>query len=144
MNIIYSQANNPKQVADQIDALIDEHTLEEAPELTDLAAHPYAISVLVDGQFAGGIAFRQQYDTLHVGGLAVASKYRGMRIGAQLITEMEELAKELSVHTVSLSTLSYQALGFYQSLGYSVCGQLEDYPRRGVTKYHLYKRLSGY
>lgn len=144
MNITYSQTVNPKEVETLIDALIDEHTLELTPKLTDLTTHLYAISALVDDHFAGGIAFRRQYDTLHVGALAVEAQYRGSGIGAQLMKEMEHLAEELAVHTVSLSTLSYQALGFYQTLGYAVCGQLENYPRRGVTKYFLYKRLSGY
>ena len=57
---------------------------------------------------------------------------------------MEQYAESIGVHTVSLSTLSYQALDFYQKLGYTLSGSMTDYPRRGLTKYALYKRLPNY
>ena len=38
-----------------------------------------------------------------------------------------------------LDTFDFQALGFYQKLGYELFGHLDDYPP-GHTKYFLQKR----
>ncbi|XJS11100.1 GNAT family N-acetyltransferase [Aerococcaceae bacterium WGS1372] len=155
MNIDYINSKNPKETKEAVDQLIDNHTRQQFEDIHDLDTYHYAISAVlkehdpdVKGKerdlFIGGIAFRQQYDTAHVGALAVDPAFRGMNIGRQLIQEAEAFLEKKQVHTVTLSTLNYQALGFYQKLGYQLYGQLEDIPRRGMTKYLLYKRLSSY
>lgn len=144
MTIRYTQSDSPQESIDRIDALIDAHTLERYPELKDLDTHLYAIQAFDERVFAGGIAFKKQYETVHINALAVKEAYRGHQIGSGLLKEMEQLVESMGVHTVSLSTLSYQALDFYKKLGYSLSGEMKDYPRRGVTKYSLYKRLPNY
>jgi hypothetical protein len=42
-----------------------------------------------------------------------------------------------------LETLSFQARGFYERYGYSVFGELDDFPP-GHRKYFLKKNLSAY
>lgn len=127
-----------------VDQLIDDHTRECFPEYTDLALHLHAIGAYDSGKFIGGIVLRCQYDTAHVGSLAVDPNYRGLKIGSRLIQEAEAYLDAIQVHTVTLSTLNYQALGFYLKLGYQLHGQLDDLPTRGMTKYFLYKRLAAY
>lgn len=144
MTIRYTQSDSPQESIDRIDALIDAHTLERYPELKDLDTHLYAIQAFDERVFAGGIAFKKQYETVHINALAVKKDYRGHQIGSDLIHEMEHVVEAMGVHTVTLSTLSYQALDFYKKLGYSLSGKVKDYPRRGVTKYSLYKRLPNY
>lgn len=155
MNIHYKKSNRPTEIEQLIDQLIDDHSRQEFDEQDDLQIYQYAICAELlgediepteqaQGKFIGGVAFRQLLDTAHIGALAVASEYRGHDIGSRLIEEAELFLEKQGVHTVTLSTLNYQALGFYQKLGYQVYGQLEDLPRKGVTKYHLYKRLSPY
>jgi ribosomal protein S18 acetylase RimI-like enzyme len=43
---------------------------------------------------------------------------------------------------VWLNTFSFQALGFYQRLGYEVFGSLDDHPR-GSQRYFMRKLLPG-
>lgn len=155
MKIDYIPSENPKETKEAVDQLIDDHTREQFQDINDLEIHHYAISAVLKerdpdakGQerdlFVGGVAFGQQYDTAHINSLAVDPAFRGLNIGRQLIEAAEAFLEKKHVHTVTLSTLSYQALDFYQKLGYQLYGQLEDLPRRGVTKYLLYKRLPAY
>lgn len=155
LNIYYKNSNDPKETESLINQLIDEHSHQTFSVQDDLKLYHYAISAEVveensdsvqqgQGPFVGGIAFRQLMNTAHISALAVDPKYRSHNIGSRLIQEAELFLDQQGVHTVTLSTLSYQALNFYQKLGYQVYGQLEDLPRKGVTKYHLYKRLSAY
>ncbi|WP_420324091.1 hypothetical protein [Lactiplantibacillus herbarum] len=53
----------------------------------------------------------------------------------------EAWARQQGIITSTLSTRSYQALGFYQQSGYQLYGQLADVPLEGITTYYLYKRL---
>ena len=142
--LIIAQADNPKLVLEHSNQYIDDHTYSLYPELNDLALHEYAISASVDDDIIGGIVASKQFDTIHINSLGVASEYRHAKIGTHLLEAMEQLAMTLECHTISLSTLSYQAFDFYKKFGYELYGQLDDYPRRGVTKYLLYKRLSSY
>ena len=144
MTVRYIQSERAQESLERIDALIDAHTLERYPELKDLDTHLYAIQAFDERVFAGVIAFKKQYETVHINALAVKEAYRGHQIGSGLLKEMEQLVESMGVHKVSLSTLSYQALDFYKKLGYSLSGEMKDYPRRGVTKYSLYKRLPNY
>lgn len=144
MPVTYNKATSADEALKQIDGLIDAHTRATYPNAEDLSSTLYAINASVDGQFAGGIAFTHLGETIHVNALAVDQKYRQQDIGSNLLSRAEEFALTLDVHTVTLSTLSYQALGFYQKQGYSLAGEVSDFPRRGVTKYFLYKRLSNY
>lgn len=144
MTVTYNVATSAEEALKQIDALIDAHTRATYPDVESLSSTLYAINANVDAHFAGGIAFTHRGETIHVNALAVDQTYRQQDIGSNLLAQAEAFALTLDVHTVSLSTLSYQALGFYQKQGYSLAGEVSDYPRRGVTKYYLYKRLSNY
>lgn len=145
MSVQYIKAQQTSVVEAQIDALIDDHTREIHPTLEDqLEMQYYAIEARLNDEFIGGIAFRKQHETAHVGSLGVAKDYRQQNIGRQLILEMERYCTELGVHTVSLSTLNYQALPFYLKQGFQQCGEITDFPKKGMTKYFLFKRLPNY
>jgi signal transduction histidine kinase len=53
----------------------------------------------------------------------------------------EEIAKERGYTHIILETFSFQALPFYQKLGFVVYGQLDDFPP-GHTRYSLKKKLT--
>ncbi|UUX34624.1 GNAT family N-acetyltransferase [Fundicoccus culcitae] len=141
--MVFLYSSNPQASLEKIDALIDAHTLATFPELNEanLFSQQYAIEIIVSQQFVGGVAFTKQYDSIHVNALAVDSHYRQQQYGTLLMQELEKYCEDLDVHTISLSTLSYQALGFYQKLAYQLAGQIPDYPTQGMTKYFLFKKL---
>ena len=51
----------------------------------------------------------------------------------------EQEARDRGCSHAHCDTYDFQALPFYQKLGYQVFGQLEDYPA-GHTRYFLQKR----
>ena len=71
----------------------------------------------------------------------VDDNYRGERVGSQLLEAIETYARQRAIIQLTLTTKSYQALGFYQKKGFDIFGELADMPMRGVTKYYLNKRL---
>jgi GNAT superfamily N-acetyltransferase len=52
----------------------------------------------------------------------------------------EEIALDRGCIGVWLDTFAFQARGFYEKLGYSLFGQLDDHPRESA-RYFLKKRL---
>ncbi|MGO4936818.1 GNAT family N-acetyltransferase [Fundicoccus sp. Sow4_H7] len=138
------KTQSAKDSLERIDALIDAHTLEKFPHFNkeDLTSQQMAVELWEADVFLGGVAFTRQFDTIHVNALAVADGYREQNFGSLLMVELEKYVKEMDVHTISLSTLNYQALGFYQKLDYQLAGQIPDYPTHGMIKYFLYKKLN--
>jgi GNAT superfamily N-acetyltransferase len=65
---------------------------------------------------------------------------RGKGYGTRLMQLAEDEAKRRGCLGVHLDTLSFQALPFYQKLGYTVFGQIDDLPV-GHARYYLKKSL---
>ena len=52
----------------------------------------------------------------------------------------EEVARERGCAGIWLDTFSFQARGFYEKLGYTVFGRIDDYPP-GQSRFWLRKHL---
>lgn len=72
--------------------------------------------------------------------LWLESKYRGNDLGTKLIDQIEECARENDCLGVRLNTWSFQALGFYEKMGYIVYATFEDCPP-GTVDYYLKKQF---
>ena len=108
-------------------------------------AHSEPLAILLrdeDGNSVGGLWGRSGYDWLFIEYLAVPEALRGQRMGSALIAEAERVARARGCCGVWLDTFAFQARGFYEKLGFSVFGTLEDHPR-GSRRYFLSKRLDG-
>jgi GNAT superfamily N-acetyltransferase len=88
----------------------------------------------------GGLWGKIAYDWLFVELLVVPEQFRGKRIGGQILTRAEEIARARGCVGVWLDTFAFQAPGFYDKLGYEVFGSLEDHPR-GSQRFFLRKRF---
>lgn len=77
---------------------------------------------------------------LHVSIIWVTERYRRLGCGTQLLDALESEAVSRGCHHAYLDTFSYQAPAFYRRNGYTVFGQLDDYPR-GHTRYFMSKEL---
>ncbi len=113
-------------------------------EHNDAAADPESyldLTVVVreDGTAVGGLLGYTNWDWLFVKQLWLGEEFRGRGLGRDLVHLAEEEACRRGCQHAHLDTFDCQALPFYQSLGYSVFGQLEDYPA-GHTRYFLQKR----
>jgi len=67
---------------------------------------------------------------------------RGAGLGRRLIKQAEEEAVRRGCRGVWLDTFSWQARGFYEKLGYSVFGTIDDYPP-GHQRFFLKKVIGG-
>ena len=79
--------------------------------------------------------------SLHIDVLWVDEQQRGSGFGSKLMTAIEDYAAAHAHPLVYLETTSFQALPFYEGLGYRVFGEL---PRisEGHTLYFLMKELN--
>ena len=92
------------------------------------------------GATLGGLWGRSAYEWLFVELLFVPEELRGTGTGTALMHQAEEVARQRNCTGIWLDTFAFQALPFYQKLGYSIFGELKDHPR-GISQYWLQKRL---
>ena len=93
------------------------------------------------GEMAGGIVAATWGGWLAIDLVWVREDQRGTGLGSDLLRRIEDRARdERSCIGVRLDTWGFQAKPFYEKLGYTVFGVLEDYPP-GETEYLLSKRL---
>ncbi len=107
----------------------------------DYAAEPLEIYIISRaGDITGGLIARVVWNWLEISVLWVDEQLRGKGLGSELIRQTEQQARECGCVATRLSTWDFQALGFYEHLGYSQFGKLEGYPE-GHTVYYLRKDL---
>ncbi len=94
-----------------------------------------------EGLIVAGVLGEIHWNWLHIQGLWVGQSIRKGGWGSRLLTQMEQYAVSKSTFNIRLETTSFQALGFYKKLGYSIFGELPDMPQ-GHTSYFLQKQLS--
>lgn len=124
--------------ADRIGELLSEHSLAKGVVWDQ---EPLHILLRDGGKIVGGLIGKTVCGWLHIGRLAVSSDLRGQGYGRRLMQEAERIALERGCHSAWLDTHSFQAPGFYERLGYSQFGMLEDHPI-GERRYFFAKRLS--
>ncbi len=93
-----------------------------------------------DGKVMAGLNGFTDWNWLFVKLLWISDSLRGQDIGTRLLSLAEEEGRKRGCDRVWLDTFSFQARGFYEKLGYSVFGELEDYPV-GHQRYFLWKKL---
>ncbi|MDT2757842.1 GNAT family N-acetyltransferase [Enterococcus asini] len=92
----------------------------------------------------GGILAKTSLETAHIALLAVEKEFRGQDWGSKLLQQAEQELRRLGVKSITLTTRSYQAKGFYEKQGYTLFGELGDVPVTGVTKYFFVKRFESF
>jgi GNAT superfamily N-acetyltransferase len=90
-------------------------------------------------ELVGGLLGYTHWDWLFVKQLWVAEALRRSGIGSSLMLAAEREARRRGCLHAHCDTFDFQALPFYQAVGYSVFGRLDDYPV-GHTRYFLQKR----
>jgi len=104
--------------------------------LVILLSHPESDDIV--GGLYGSTAFSHLWIDL----LFVPESVRGLGIGRKLMTQAEAEAMRRGCRAAALDTFSFQARGFYERLGYSVFGILNDCPP-GHSRFYLTKPLDG-
>ncbi|HEX6186929.1 MAG TPA: GNAT family N-acetyltransferase [Pyrinomonadaceae bacterium] len=78
--------------------------------------------------------------SMHIDALWVDEQHRAGGHGSKLMKAIEEYAAAHTHPLVYLETTSFQALPFYEGLGYRICGELAGISE-GHTLYFLAKEL---
>jgi GNAT superfamily N-acetyltransferase len=88
----------------------------------------------------GGLLGETYWGWLHISYLWIDESLRKQGFGKQIMQIAEQEAMRRGCHSVHLDTMSFQALPFYEGLGYSVFGTLNDLPA-GHKRIFLMKTL---
>jgi GNAT superfamily N-acetyltransferase len=72
--------------------------------------------------------------------LAIPEQTQGQGTGSRLIAMAEEVARERGCVGLWLDTFDFQAPSFYERLGFSKFGALDDFPP-GHQRFFMQKRL---
>lgn len=94
----------------------------------------------VDGSIAGGLLGDVYWGWLSINILWVDECLRHQGYGEKLIKMAEEEALKKGCHAVHLDTMSFQARPFYEKLGFTVFGVLDDLPV-GHQRIFMWKKL---
>lgn len=89
----------------------------------------------------GGLWGWTSFSFLHIDLLYLPESLRGTGLGRGLIEQAEAEAIRRGCNGAWLDTFSFQARGFYERLGYTVFGSIEDYPP-GHSRFFLKKTFA--
>jgi GNAT superfamily N-acetyltransferase len=92
------------------------------------------------GAVTGGLSGETSWSWLYVENLVVPAPARRQGLGARLMAMAEAEARARGCIGARLDTYSFQARGFYERLGYTLSGAIEDCPP-GRTRWSMAKRL---
>jgi len=91
-----------------------------------------------EGQLIGGVSGRTIYGHYLIEVVWVAESERSAGLGAKLMNEAERQARQRGCYGAQVDTVSFQAPGFYEKLGFRIIGTVEDFPP-GHARYFLQK-----
>ena len=91
-------------------------------------------------EVVGGILAEIFWGILTIDILWVKEDYRNRGYASALVKDVENTAKEKNCKLSHLDTADFQARGFYEKLGYTVFGVLQDCPE-GHSRYYMSKKL---
>jgi GNAT superfamily N-acetyltransferase len=117
---------------------VHEYNLQKAGEM-DFQRICFVLQT-PEGDILGGVIGEIYWDWFYVDLMWVQEDLRGKGFGRQLLTAVEEEAKEKGAKYAFLDTFSFQAPGFYQKFGYQVFGELPEFPL-GHQRFYLTKEL---
>ncbi len=92
------------------------------------------------GRIVGGLTGYALYDWLFIQFFAVDEELRGQGFGRKLMNDAEAWARESGLIGMWLDTFEFQARPFYEKLGFTLFGTIEDHPV-GAHRYFLQKRF---
>ncbi len=81
------------------------------------------------GSIVGGVSGGYgNYGWLWIGLLWVSEELRGKGYGTQLLQRIEEEARRNGCTHAYLNSFRFQGVGFYEKLGYTIFGEMKDFP----------------
>lgn len=121
-----------------IETGLDRHN--EAVIGPDTSRPGWAIARDEECKIAGGVKVVSIWDGLLIDWLWVAEDARRKGLGSKLMLAAEDLGRARNCTFAFLNTFSFQAPDFYEKLGYTEFGRLEEFPA-GHARFWLRKSL---
>ena len=134
LNVSETPTDEEKEVFDALREFNVAHSGESNHQLLYLFARNDA------GEVIGGLRGVTHWGWLYVMMLVVQEPYRRVGVGKKLLLEAEAEALRRGCRHSYLDTFTFQARGFYERLGYTLFGTLDDFPP-GHQRFFLQKRL---
>ena len=141
MEVVFRVAEDPHapEIADVVAGLVRFNAANAPPQ----EHRPLAVFASGgDGRLVGGASGYTHWGWLFVRTLWVHEDHRGAGVGRSLLELIESEAARRGCHSSHLDTYDFQAVGFYEKLGYRTFGELDNYPP-GHRRYFLARPLGG-
>jgi GNAT superfamily N-acetyltransferase len=139
--VVFAEKLNPTE--GEVDAVLAALVQSEQSAGRDAGYLPMAVllSDAEGGPVTGGLYGYRLFDWLFIQYVAVPISLQGQGVGQELMARAEAWAREHGLAGMWLDTFAFQARPFYEKLGFSVFGTIEDHPR-GSRRFFMQKRLS--
>ncbi|MGJ0194078.1 GNAT family N-acetyltransferase [Pantoea sp. RRHST58] len=125
----------------QTEEYIIQQLWQHNSRFADVNMKPLNVILYDDDQhIQGGLLAHTWFGTLDIHYLWIDEAHRKHGTGRELMQKAEEEARRRGCHMAVVDTLSFQARGFYEKLGYRVYGEQDGYAQR-FARYYLAKRL---
>jgi GNAT superfamily N-acetyltransferase len=103
--------------------------------------YPFVLHIVDDaGKPVGGATGHGSFDWLFLELLFVPKHMQGRGVGTKLMAEVEAFARRHKLVGIWLDTFSFQARPFYEKLGFTVIGTIDNHPIGG-QRFFMQKRL---
>jgi GNAT superfamily N-acetyltransferase len=137
---VFDETLKPSQA--DIDAVLATLANSEVNAGRDAGYQPLGILLrdTPDGPVTGGLYGYQLFDWLFIQYVAVPAALQGQGVGHELMARAEAWSRDRGLAGMWLDTFAFQARPFYEKLGFSVFGEIDDHPR-GSRRYFMLKRF---
>lgn len=121
---------------------INEYNLGQVPSIIsgNYISFDYVVKNIQQEVIAGILAGMGYWGGLEIKHLWVRENQRQLGIGTKLLNEVEKNAKAKGAIISLLDTFDFQAKDFYLKNGYTIFGQVNNFPI-GHKRYYLQKQL---
>ena len=110
----------------------------ESTGINGLNEDPLSFEIFDETEFVGAIIVQLFWEQLHIKYLFVEKNYRGQGIARLLMNHALEFGIKRACHFAFVETMSFQAPGFYQKMGFVI-----EFSRPGYSKnttFHYLKK----
>jgi ribosomal protein S18 acetylase RimI-like enzyme len=141
MGIAIKQSKLTEEIKQRIFDGFAEHSIAKTGingfgDIICLEAHDEAT-----GEFMGVVAVMMFWGQLHIKYLFVEERFRGKGVGKYLMDKAFKYAKEHNCTFAFLETMSFQALKFYEDMGFELQLTRSGYAK-GVSFHYMQKDLT--
>ena len=98
----------------------------------------FGFYAMEDDKIIGGIVGNEKMQWLDIDTLFVDENHRNKDIGTKLIERTIQYCKENNLIGIHLTTMEFQAKGFYEKMNFELIAEIKDWPK-GITRFEFIK-----